>query len=203
MASGTMAPSGALYARKITPKKAPLAWRVQNSLRWSYILGWLTHKLGHAFTALTGAPVMLGELHGRLIRRDGTVIDYGCLGRRVVTTAYVNFLVDELQTSQATHSTIKFHASGTSSTAESSSDTTLGTEVEASRTSGTQTENAANIYESVGAISYTTTRAIVEHGLFSASTTGTLMDRTVFSVINVLNGDSISFTYRITMTAGS
>jgi hypothetical protein len=203
MTSGSIAPSGTLLIRKIPRKKAPLSWRVKNALRWNYLLGWLTHKAAHAFSALTGAPVLLGSLHVAVRRKDGTVIDYGCVGYRVVTSAYVNFLVDELQSSQATHSTIRFHASGTGTNAEASGDTALQTEVEASRTSGTQTENASNIYESVGAISYTATRAITEHGLFSASSTGTLMDRTVFSAINVVSGDSISFTYRFTATAGS
>jgi len=44
---------------------------------------------------------------------------------------------------------------------------------------------------------------VTEHGLFNASSAGTLMDRTVFSAINVVNGDSIQFTYELTATAGS
>jgi len=71
------------------------------------------------------------------------------------------------------------------------------------RVTGTQTESAANAYRSVGTITYTTTKAITEHGLFNDLTAGTLMDRTVFAAINVVNTNAIEFTYTITITAGS
>ena len=48
-------PSATLHAKKITPAKAPLAWRLSNMLRWGYFYGWLTHVLGHALTWLTGS----------------------------------------------------------------------------------------------------------------------------------------------------
>jgi len=57
-------------------------------------------------------------------------------------------------------------------------------------------------YVSVGTISYTTTKAITEHGLFNTADSTVLMDRTVFSAINVVDGDSIQFTYTLTVTAG-
>lgn len=194
-------PSGALHAKKISAPKAPLTWRLSNMLRWSYFYGWLTHVLGHALTALTGAPVILAELRARKIDKWGVVTDYGVLSRRAITTVYVNLVVDDLQSSAAAHSTMKYHGSGTGVGAEAVGDTALGTEVE-TRATGTQAENAANIYESVGTVSYTATRAITEHGLFSASSAGSLMDRSVFSAINVLNGDSIQFTHRTTYTSG-
>lgn len=191
---------GALRARKI---KAPLSWRAANALRFGYWWGWLAHVVAHWYTRLFGPPVILGKLSAVLVRNDGSTIDYGVLGYRVVTTAYVNLLVDELQSSQAGHSTFLYHDSGTGTTAEASGDTTLVTKVETGRATGTQTEGAsANIYRSVGTISYTGTRAVTEHGLFNASSGGTLMDRTVFSAINVVSGDSIQFTYELTATAG-
>jgi hypothetical protein len=54
----------------------------------------------------------------------------------------------------------------------------------------------------VGTISYTTTKAITEHGLFSKATGTTLMDRDEFAAVNVVNGDSIEFTYELTLTSG-
>lgn len=194
-------PSATLHAKKIATPMAPLTWRLRNTLRWSYFYGWLTHVLGHGLTALTGAPVILAELRARKIDRWGEVTDYGVLSRRAITTVYVNLVVDDLQSSAAAHSTMKYHGSGTGVTGEAVGDTALGTEVE-SRATGTQAENAANIYESVGTVAYTATRAITEHGLFSASSGGSLMDRSVFSAINVLNGDSIQFTHRTTYTSG-
>jgi hypothetical protein len=47
------------------------------------------------------------------------------------------------------------------------------------------------------------TLAITEHGLFSAASgTDELMDRTLFSAINVVSGDTITPTYNLTCTAG-
>jgi hypothetical protein len=97
---------------------------------------------------------------------------------------------------------MKYHGCGTDNTADNQTDTALGVEVE-TRATGTTTEGAtANIFKSVGTVNITATRAIVEHGIFDASTSGQMLDRTVFSVINVDNGDSIEFTYEITFTAG-
>jgi hypothetical protein len=79
----------------------------------------------------------------------------------------------------------------------------MGTTDGEARVAGTQTESAANAYQSVGTIAYTTTKAITEHGLFNDVSAGTLMDRTVFSAINVVNLDSIQFTYTLTVSAGS
>lgn len=195
---------GTLAAKKIEGQRAPLAWRVRNGLRWGYWWGWLAHVVGHLYSRLFGAPVLLGKLSAVLVRKDGSTIHFGVVGWRVVTTVYVNLLVDELQSSQAAHSTFLYHDSGTGTTAEAAGDSALVTKVETGRATGTQTEGAsANIYRSVGTISYTATRAVTEHGLFSASSGGSLMDRTVFSAINVVSGDSIQFTYELTATAGS
>jgi hypothetical protein len=137
-----------------------------------------------------------------LIRADGTVLDYGLISAHLVTTAFVNFMVDQLQTETSEWGDFKYHDSGVGTTAAAVGDTDIETTDGESRATGTQTEGAANIYESVGTISYTTTKAITEHGLFSKATGTTLMDRHVFSAINVVNGDSIQFTYDLTCTAG-
>lgn len=200
---GTMKLGGELRTRKITPPGPGVGWHLRNRTRWSYILGWFTHRLAHAFTRLTGAPVMLGSLKIRLFRADGSIVDFGTVGWRVVTTEFVNFMVDQLQAEDSTWGDFLHHDSGVGTTAENVADTDIETTDGESRASGTQTEGAANIYESVGTISYTTTKAITEHGLFNHATLGELMDRTVFTVINVVNGDSIQFTYDLTVTAGS
>jgi hypothetical protein len=57
---------------------------------------------------------------------------------------------------------------------------------------------------STATVSFDATAAITEHGLFSQAATGggTLWDRTVFSAINVVSGDSIQFAYSLTVSAG-
>lgn len=145
---------------------------------------------------------VVGFLSARVIRANGEVEDLGVISTKKVTTAFRDYIVDSLQDTETyLLDTFKYHGSGTDNTAESNSDTTLGTEVE-TRATGSQTEGAtANIYKTVGTVTYTATRAIVEHGIFNASSSGTLMDRSVFSTINVDNNDSIEFTYEITFNA--
>jgi hypothetical protein len=148
-------------------------------------------------------PAMLcarSELRAIVTRANGEVEDLGVLSRRVITTAGVNFIVDAHQ-NLVELELMNFHAMGTGSVAEAVGDTALGTEVE-TRTTGTQSEPAANQYRTVGTITATATRAITEHGIFSASTVGVLFDRSVFTVINLANGDSIQFTYTCTYTSG-
>lgn len=138
------------------------------------------------------------------IRVNGKIVeehDLGLISVNVVTNAGVNYVIDSLQGS-ATINNLRHHGSGTSNTAENASDTALGTEVE-SRVSGTQEEGAsANIFKTVATVAYTATRTIVEHGLFSASSGGTLFDRSVFTGIGVDSSTSIEFTYEWTLNAG-
>lgn len=196
--------SGRLGIKKIGAPKAPLAWRLRNWSRWGFIRGLLAYKAAHLFSRVTGIPTLSSRLQLRLKKADGQVIDFGVVGYRVVTTAFVNFMVDQLQTETSEWGDFKFHDSGVGTTAENVTDTDIETTDGESRATGTQTEGAsANIYRSVGTISYTTTKAITEHGLFSQLTGTTLMDRTVFTAVNVVNGDSIQFTYELTVTAGS
>lgn len=144
----------------------------------------------------------VGRLYLKHHKADGDTVDYGLVSTKVVTTAGVNYIVDAFQNTTEVEN-LKFHGSGTDNTAENASDTALGVEVE-SRATGTTTEGAsANIYRTVGTVAYTATRTITEHGIFSASTAGTLLDRSVFTGIGVNNGDSIEFTYELTFPAGS
>jgi hypothetical protein len=200
---GNLGISGGVVATLIKRERAPLYWQVRNTMRLAFVVGWLGYHLGHLYSKVFGAPVLLGKLEAVIRRRDGSVIDYGTLGYRVVTTAFVNFVVDQLQTETSVFGDFKYHDGGVGTTAENITNTTMETTDGESRSAGTQTESAANAYQSVGTIAYTTTKAITEHGLFNDATAGTLMDRTVFAAINVVNGDSIQFTYTLTLTAGS
>lgn len=142
-------------------------------------------------------------LSAKFIGKDGTVKDYGVVSRRKVTTAFANYVVDSLQNSTTYPlSAFKYHDSGTGTTAEANSQTALITPCAEARDEGTQVEGAsANIYRSVATHTYAGTFAITEHGLFSASSSGTMMDRSLFSAINVVSGDSIQFTYELTVNA--
>lgn len=128
--------------------------------------------------------------------------DLGLICTKVVTDAGVAYLVGCL-TGANTSNVFRHHASGTGTTAELATQTVLTTEV-ASRTAGTQVVgSSANIYRTIGTIAYGSTFAVTEHGIFSAASAGTLLDRSMFAAINVINGDSIEFTYELTLPSGS
>lgn len=164
---------------------------------------WWGKSLEQPRQPLKGVVTFASRLRIKHTKANGEVVDHGVVSEKMFTTAAVNYMVDSFQDSTTYPlDDFKFHGSGTGVGAEAVGDTILGTEVE-SRATGTQIEGAsANIYKSVGEVTYTGTHAITEHGLFSASTGATLLDRSVFSAINVVASDKIEFTYELTCTAG-
>lgn len=158
--------------------------------------GWL-----QGTTRNVGNLTLAGELRAVHTHADGRCVDYGVICRRVVTTAGVGFITDAFQ-NLVELELMNYHASGTGTTAEAVGDTTLVTEA-ATRVAGTQSEPSANVYRTVATIPYTGTLAITEHGIFSAAAAGVLLDRSVFSPINVISGDSVAYTFSLTISAGS
>lgn len=141
-----------------------------------------------------------GVLHARVKNPEG-ILDLGLASVNVVTNAGVNYVIDAIQ-GLTTISNLKYHGSGTNNTAENVSNTSLGAEV-GSRVSGTQVEgSSANIYKTVATLTYGSSLSIVEHGLFSAITTGVLFDRSIFSSIAVDTSTGIEFSYEWTLNAG-
>lgn len=138
---------------------------------------------------------------------DGRTIDYGMVSRAKVTAEFVNYLTDILQTDATTIGDFKYHLSGTDATAEANTHTSLLGAIGTARVVGTQTEGAsANIYQSVATITYSASAAVTEHGIFNAAYTssqadGTLLDRSMFSAVNVISDDTITYTYELTNTA--
>lgn len=204
MLRSTMKSAGALTARKIKNSQSPsLAWRIRNYTRWSFIKNFVTYYGAKLFTKITGIITLTGRLKAVLVKADGTTVDYGYVAHGLVTTAWVNFLVDNLQAETTEFGDVKFHDSGIGTTAPAVGDTDIETTDGEARVTGTQTEGAsANIYRTVGTITYTTTLAITEHGVFTQVTGGTLIDRHTFTAINVVNTDQIEFTYEYTANAG-
>jgi len=160
-------------------------------------------------------PHMYGVLFLEVLRGDGTVLDLGLASMRVVTTVGVKFICDDLNNSTTDCSTFKFHGFGTGTNAEAVGDTTLQTElttqyaVDSTRPTGTQgsaTVSTNATYTTVATLSPDSggTIAITEHGIFSASSAGTLLDRSMFSAVNlVAASDSLQATYVYTLNAGS
>jgi hypothetical protein len=201
--SGKLAMAGSLAIQHHRIARAPWRWHLRNRLRWGYWHGWLSYHLALWLAKWSHNHTFLGTLEVMVTRANGERVHYGIVGYKAVTTAFVNFVVDQLQTESSLFGDFKYHDSGVGTTAENITDTAMETTDGESRVTGTQTESAANAYRSVGVITYTTTKAITEHGLFNDPTGATLMDRTVFSAVNVVNTETITFTYTLTLTAGS
>lgn len=206
---GYLAPSGTLGARIIRGcKPAPLSWRIRNTVRWPFLAGWLIVAGARIFTKITGIPCMVSELRAVKIDAQGRRTDFGVLSRRVVTNDGVEFITDAWRNSVELE-TMKYHGCGTGAGAEAAAETDLVTEL----TTETNPDNtratgslagATNTFVTVGTVSFDGAAAVIEHGLFSDPTVGSgvLFDRSLFAAINVVSGDSIQFTYTLTLTAG-
>lgn len=141
-----------------------------------------------------------GEWFCTLYGAEGEVKDYK-QGYNVITDNGLEFLTSFLSSAAATASTftMRYVAIGTDSTGEVSTDTALG--VEAARTTATVSYVSNAIYQATATfVSGSGTGAIVEYGLFSSSTGGTMFSRDVEAVINKGANDTLVVTTRITAT---
>jgi hypothetical protein len=227
MSAGTTDMSGALTVERITPRLPERPLTVREMLHEALphgglsadVRAWRRANMRHylrsmrkvAVAKMIGAPVVYGSLYLTVIRADGEVIPLGLVGHKVVTTVGVTKIVDFLRANDVTTGTnFKFHGIGTGSTAEAAADTTLVTELtteytpDNTRPTGSQTNNGATVYRTVGTVTVDAApgAAIREHGVFSAATAGSLLDRTVFAAITLSSGDSIAATYDLTVAAG-
>lgn len=154
-------------------------------------------------------PHFYGQLWLSVVKADGRVVDLGLASMRVVTTAGVTYIAADIAGGANDSSLFKFHAIGTGTTAEASSDTALVTELttqynpDSTRATGSQS-SSTNVYTTVGTNTVDASVAVTEHGIFTQAATGggTLLDRSVFAAVNLASGDSLQTTYQFTMPAG-
>lgn len=182
-----------------------LAWRAAN-------LPKLRDQLGRIMAARDVWPlVMYGSLFLRVFRASGEVEPYGLASLGLVTTAGMNYLVADMDGGANDINLFKFHGIGTGGTAEAAADTALVTEIttayatDSTRPTGTQTTGgSSNIYRTVGTIVVDATVANTEHGIFTQAATGggTLLDRSLYSVVNLASGDTVQAQYDLTFPAG-
>ena len=138
---------------------------------------------------------LTGELKLTLTRPDGHVKHEVIVPNLVVTTGK-NFIASRMKDATATAMT--HMAIGTGSTAAAAGNTTLGSE--AGRVALTSTTVSTNNVAYVATFpAGTATGAITEAGLFNASSSGTLLCRTVFNVINKAAADTLGITWTVTV----
>lgn len=135
------------------------------------------------------------ELH------SGDELKQRIVGTNVVCTNGKEFLASFLNSAAAAAATftMRYVAIGTDSTAEAAANTALGTEV--ARHTGTVSYVSNQIYQVKATYpSGTGTGAIVEYGLFSSSSAGTMLCRDTESVINKGSNDTLTATLQITIS---
>lgn len=128
---------------------------------------------------------------------DGRVKD-SIAGTNLITTNGLEYLASFLHSAATSASnTMQYVAVGTDSTTETSNDTGLGTEI--GRHTGTITYTSGGIYSVIATFAAgSATGAVVEYGLFSSNSGGTMLNRTTQSVINVGASDELEVTANIT-----
>jgi hypothetical protein len=127
----------------------------------------------------------------------GTIKDQREL-KNLVVTAGKGFIASRMAAASA--SVMGWIAVGTDSTAAAVGNTALGTEIARVATTvsgGTVSTNTVTYVSTFPA--GTGTGALVEAGIFNASSAGTLLSRTVFSVVNKGSADEMTITWVITV----
>ena len=213
-----MALSGALAAVRLSkhgfyahglPKELPLSARLRSV--WLELALRVRLFFKGAWRGLQGTGIIgVGRLYVSVIRSNGSLEHLGLVSTKVVTDAGVAYIVDDWDGGSNVIDNFNFHGCGTGTTAEAAGDTALVTESttvlnpDSTRATGTKSQPSANIMRTVGTLTFDGSAAVTEHGIFTQAATGggTLLDRSVFSAINVANGDSIQFTYSLTLSAG-
>ena len=115
----------------------------------------------------------------------------------LVVTTGKNYVASRMK--DTTAAAMSHMAVGSGSTAAAASDTTLGSELDRQAlTSTTVNNNTITYVATFGAGDGT--GAVTEAGLFNASSGGSLLCRTVFSVVNKSSTDSMTITWVVTIS---
>jgi len=114
----------------------------------------------------------------------------------LVVTAGKAYVADRMKN----NSTVMSHmAVGSGNTAAAAGNTALGTEL--GRVSLTSTTVSSNVVTYVATFAAGTgTGAVTEAGILTASSGGTMLCRTVFSVVNKGSADSMTITWTVTVS---
>lgn len=159
---------------------------------------------------VSSVVVMHSSLYAVHIRPGAFTRDLGEVSHHVITDTGVAFLVDAWQNTTELEN-LKYHGVGTGTTAEAASQTGLVTEAtttinpDSTRATGSLTEGGtANVFRSVGTVTFDGTAAITEHGIFSQAATGggVMIDRSLTGAQTLSSGDSLQSTYTLTFTSG-
>lgn len=137
-----------------------------------------------------------GALKVTVTNKDGIIVEERNIPNLVVTAGKTHIASRMVGTSSGVMSHM---AVGTDNTSPAAGDTTLGSE--AGRVAVTSYTSSTNTVTAVATFpAGTGTGALVEAGLFNASSSGDLLCRTTFSTVNKGASDSVSITWTITVS---
>lgn len=139
-----------------------------------------------------------GHINIKLYSHEGVLKDERDLSNLVVTSGK-NYLASWLAAASQADYFMKYIALGTGTTSPTVTDTALQSEL-STRVVGNIT-SSTNVWQNQATFGAgVNTGALTEAGLFSASSGGVMLARQVFPVINKASGDSIVFTWQITIS---
>ena len=139
-----------------------------------------------------------GDVHVQLFDKDGNVKEERKIKNLVVTTGKGFIAASMLKTTTNSPVAMTHMAIGSGNTAAAAGDTALGTELGRVTTSGSNTGAVTTFTSTFPA--GTGTGAVTEAGIFNASSSGTMLCRTVFSVVSKGAADAMSVTWAITVS---
>lgn len=114
----------------------------------------------------------------------------------LVVTAGKNFIASRMTGSTTAMSHM---AIGSTNTAAAAGDTGLGGELGRVALSSSSTTGAVTTYSATFPAG-TGTGAVVEAGIFNASSSGTMLCRTTFAVVNKGSNDTLTITWQVTIS---
>ena len=129
--------------------------------------------------------------------KDGNVKDERHIENLIVDTG-LNFICDRMKDDETA---MTHMALGSGSTAAAAGDTALGTQLGSREDLDSSTVTANQIVYVASFEAGDATGAVTEAGIFNASSGGTMLCRTVFSVVNKAADDTLSVNWTITLTA--
>ncbi len=131
--------------------------------------------------------------------KDGNVKDERKI-ENLIVNAGLNFICDRMKAND-TEAVMSHMALGSGSTAAAASDTSLGSQLGSREELDSSTVTANQIVYVASFEAGDATGAVTEAGIFNASSSGTMLCRTVFSVVNKAADDTLSVNWTITLTA--
>lgn len=121
--------------------------------------------------------------------------------KNLVVTAGKTFIASSMLKTTNSPAAMTHMELGTGTTAAAAGDTALQTPISGSRVTFSSATSSTNVVTYVASFpAGTGTGAVTEAGIFNDPTTGTMLCRTVFSVVNKGANDAMSITWQITVS---